>query len=297
MSAVSPATRTTVSPATRTTVLTATTLVAFAMNSFFCRAALASGLTDAVSFTTLRFCTGAACLGAVAVRRGPTRDGDPRIALGSAIALLLYAIPFSVAYTRIPTGAGALLLFGAVQLTMIGSAMRARAHPTPGEWTGLALSLCGLVVLTRPGLARPDPVGTLLMLAAGAAWGVYSLRGRVSRDPVSANALAFAFAAAACVVLSLAMLPTGSLRLGAAGAGLAIASGAISTGLGYVIWYTVLPSLSATRAALVQLTVPPLAASAGMVFLGEALTIRFLAACVLVLGGIAVAVVGSARRA
>lgn len=259
-----------------------------------CRAALASGATDPISFTTLRFGSGAVVLGLVAWRRG----GGVRLAFAgrSAVVLVAYAIPFSVAYARLPTGVGALLLFTAVQLTMIGSAMRARAHPTREEWIGLALSLFGLVVLTRPGLARPDLAGAALMLGAGVAWGLYSLRGRVSGDPVATNALAFVLAAPMCVAASALTLLGGSARLDLPGVVLAVASGAIASGGGYVLWYSVLPLLTATRAALLQLAVPPLAAIGGIAFLHETWTTRLVLASALILGGIAVAIGGRARR-
>jgi drug/metabolite transporter (DMT)-like permease len=271
-------------------------MVAFAANSLLCRTALDGGHADAASFTALRVASGAAVLLLPARARG----GPPppaRRAWGSSVALFAYAIAFSLAYRLIPAGVGALLLFAAVQLTMVGAGLRAGERPRLVEWSGLALSLVGLLVLTRPGLARPDPAGAVLMLGAGAAWGVYSLRGRSGGDVVAGNAASFARA----VPFALAAVAIGGwlgrVRLDVPGAVLAVASGALASGLGYAVWYAALRGLTATRAAIVQLSVPPLAAAGGVLLLGEILTPRLVLASVLILGGIAVAVLGHRRRA
>jgi drug/metabolite transporter (DMT)-like permease len=196
---------------------------------------------------------------------------------------------------RIAAGVGALLMFAAVQLTMIGAGLRAGERPRALEWIGLASSVAGLVVLTRPGLARPDPVGALLMLAAGVAWGLYSLRGRRSTDAVAANASSFARAVPLALGVSAGLALLRTPHLTPAGAMLAIASGALASGLGYVVWYSALRGLSSTRAAVVQLSVPPLAAAGGVLVLGESFTARLLVGSVLILGGIALAVVGQRR--
>lgn len=277
--------------ALETAGLTALAMLAFAANSLLCRAALENGHADAASFTTIRLASGALVLVLVARARGgqPPASG---LAWGSAVALFAYAIAFSLAYLRIPAGVGALLLFAAVQLTMLGAGLAAGERPRRAEWIGLALSLAGLVVLTRPGLARPDPAGALLMLGAGAAWGVYSLRGRGSGDAVAVNAASFARGLPLALGASVLGGLLGAARLDVAGASLAVASGALASGLGYAVWYAALRGLSATRAAIVQLSVPPLAAAGGVLLLGERLSLRLVMASVLILGGIALAVGG-----
>lgn len=275
--------------------LTALAMIAFAANSLLCRAALVGGHVDAWSFTTLRLVSGALILGILARARPSTRPSNA-FAWRSAVALFAYAIGFSLAYLRIPAGVGALLLFGAVQVTMIGAGLRAGERPRVVEWTGLGLSVAGLVVLTRPGLARPDLVGALLMIAAGVAWGVYSLRGRRSADAVMVNAASFARAVPLALCASVLALSLGVTRLDAVGALLAVASGALASGLGYAIWYAALRGLTATRAAIVQLSVPPLAAAGGVLVLGEDFSARLVTASCLILGGIALAVLGSRRR-
>jgi drug/metabolite transporter (DMT)-like permease len=277
-----------------TAALTAAAMLAFATNSLLCRAALAGGYADAASFTTLRLASGALALGVLARARGSAVP-PPGFAWGSALALFAYAMAFSLAYLRIPAGAGALLLFAAVQLTMIGAGLRSGERPKALEWVGLAVSLAGLVMLTRPGLSRPDPTGAALMLVAGAAWGVYSLRGRGAGDAVAANASSFARAVPLALAASAVIGLVGATRLTLAGGLLAIASGALSSGLGYAVWYAALQGLSATRAAIVQLSVPPLAALGGVLVLGEDMTLRLVLASVLILGGIALAILGHRR--
>jgi drug/metabolite transporter (DMT)-like permease len=280
-----------------TAALTALAMLAFALNSLLCRAALAGGHADAASFTTLRLASGAVVLALVARSRGGVGPSS-RAAWGSAAALFAYALLFSLAYLRISAGTGALLLFAAVQLTMIGASLVAGSRPCLAEWTGLALSLAGLVLLTLPGLARPDPLGALAMLLAGAAWGTYSLRGRGAGDPVVTNAASFARAVVPALVASVLFLLAHGVRLTPEGALLAFASGAFTSGLGYAVWYAALRGLAATSAAVVQLSVPPLAAGLGALALGESVSLRLLGASVLILGGIALAVTaqGGPRR-
>jgi drug/metabolite transporter (DMT)-like permease len=283
-----------VSPGGRTAGLTAAAMLAFAANSLLCRAALGGGHADAASFTLVRLVGGALALGLLARARA-TPPPPARFAWGSAAALFAYAIGFSLAYRRISAGTGALLLFAAVQLTMIGAGLRAGERPRAPEWAGLALSIAGLFVLARPGLARPDPQGALLMLGAGAAWGVYSLRGRGSADAVGLNAASFARAVPLALAASAVATLLGSARVSPLGVSLALASGALASGLGYAVWYAALRGLTATRAAIVQLSVPPLAAAGGALLLGERLSARLLVASVLILGGIALAVLGHRR--
>ena len=277
-----------------TAALTAAAMLAFAANSLLCRAALAGGHADAASFTTLRLVSGALALGLLARARGSASPA-PRLAWVSAAALFAYAILFSLAYLWVPAGTGALLLFAAVQLTMIGAGLRGGERPRALEWAGLAVSLVGLVLLTRPGLSRPDPLGSALMLGAGAAWGVYSLRGRGAADAVAANASSFARAVPLALVASAVFGLLAATHLTLAGVVLAIASGALTSGLGYAVWYAALRGLTATQAAIVQLSVPPLAALGGVLALGEDVSLRLVLASVLILGGIALAILGHRR--
>jgi drug/metabolite transporter (DMT)-like permease len=274
-----------------TAALTAAAMLAFAANSLLCRAALAGRHADAASFTTLRLTGGAMALSLLAYARGPRRAASPA-AWTSALVLFAYAILFSLAYLRIPAGTGALLLFAAVQLTMIGAGLRAGERPRALEWAGLAVSLAGLVLLTRPGLAQPDPAGAASMLAAGVGWGLYSLRGRGAVDPVATNAAAFVRSIPFALATSAGFALVADRRITPTGLALALASGAVTSGLGYAVWYAALRGLSAMRAAIVQLSVPPLAAGLAILTLGESVSLRLVLASVLILGGIALALVG-----
>lgn len=276
-------------PSARTAALTAAALLGFAANSLLCRAALRPGEADAASFTTVRLATGAFTLWLLAARLRV-----PILRAGSwpaALALFAYAAPFSFAYLRIGAGVGALLAFGAVQTTMIAWALRSGERPPPVEWAGIALALGGLVALVAGGLTAPDPVGAALMLAAGTAWGVYSLMGRASlHPPLVTTAANFARALLLSVLLTAAAAALRRPHLTARGALLAAASGAIASGIGYSLWYAALRGLSATRAAVVQLSVPLLAAAGGVMLLGETLTPRLLGSGAAIVGGVALAV-------
>jgi drug/metabolite transporter (DMT)-like permease len=286
----------------RTLGLTATALFAFAANSWICRAALRSGAIDAGSFTALRLIAGAVALGGCAWiaargvrRRQPT--ADPVIAGAgswlSALALFAYALLFSLAYLRLSAGVGALLLFGAVQLTMLVGGWSER-RPTPREWAAIAVAGAGLVVLTAPtekGAAHPAAAAS--MVAAGIAWGIYSLRGRSAgrrqTPPLAENAGNFARSVPLAALLLALVTLEGSVQLQTRGFALALLSGAVTSGLGYAVWYAALPGLPAATAGLVQLAVPILAAFGGVALLGETIGVRLLVASALVLGGIALA--------
>ena len=271
--------------------LTAAAMLAFAANSLLCRAALGGGHADAVSFTMLRLAAGALALSALArVRGNPGLPARPE--WGSALALFAYAIGFSLAYRLVPVGVGALLLFAAVQLTMVVAGLRAGERPRALEWAGHALSIAGVVALTRPGQARPDPVGAVLMILAGAAWGVYSLRGRGVGHAVARNAASFSRAVPLALAASIIGASFGPIRVDPLGAWLALASGAVASAMGYALWYVALRRLTTIHAALVQLSVPPLAAGVGVLLLGESLSPRLLVTGTLILGGIALAMVG-----
>jgi drug/metabolite transporter (DMT)-like permease len=267
-------------------------MCAFAANSLLCRAALGPRLIDPVSFTAVRIAAGALVLAAVAWRPAGTPVARP---WSLALALFGYAIAFSLAYTRIPAAVGALALFGSVQVAMIGWGAVTGHAPTAREWIGLLLALGGLVGLTMPGLSAPDPLGFVLMVAAGLCWAVYSLMGRTSGPPLAANAAGFARAAAVAALASVAALPAQTPHASAGGLGLALVSGAVTSGLGYVAWYAALRGMSPTQGALVQLSVAPLAALGGVLLLAEAPTARLLACGTLILGGIGFALASRGR--
>lgn len=265
--------------------LTALAMLAFAANSVLARFALRVTDIDAATFTAVRLLAGALALWLI-VR------GRRHRALGgswtSAAALFIYAAAFSFAYLGLETGTGALLLFGAVQLTMIGYGLSRGERLNGPQLLGLAAALLGLVYLLWPGLSAPPPVPALLMALAGAAWGVYSLRGRGAHDPVAASAGNFVRATPLALALSLlSLLLGGAPQLDGPGLGVAALSGALTSGLGYVVWYTVLPALRATSAATVQLSVPALATLGGAFAVGEPITLRLLLAAALILGGVA----------
>lgn len=273
--------------------LTALAMLAFAANSVLNRLALRTTEIDATTFTAVRLLSGALALWLV-VRLRNLPASSPGGSWLSAAALFVYAAAFSFAYVALETGTGALLLFGAVQLTMIGYGLGRGERLAWGQTLGLAVALGGFVYLLLPGLSAPPPGPALLMALAGAAWGAYSLRGRGARDPASASAGNFVRAvplAAALALLAL-LLPGAALRPDGLGMAYAALSGAVTSGLGYVVWYAVLPSLRATSAATVQLSVPVLAAVGGVLLVGEPLTLRLLLASAAILGGIALVLRG-----
>jgi drug/metabolite transporter (DMT)-like permease len=270
----------------RTIALTLLTMTAFAGNSLLCRVALKQSGIDAASFTLIRIVSGAVMLWLVVrIRQAAPAGGGNWL---SAFVLFVYAIAFSLAYVSLPAATGSLLLFGAVQATMIGHGIRAEESFSGLQIAGLALALGGLVGLLLPGLSAPQPLGSVLMLGAGVAWGVYSLRGKGAGDPTRVTA--GNFLRAVPFVVAMRVLMNSGATLDSAGVWYAIVSGAITSGLGYIIWYSVLPSLKATNAATVQLSVPVIAALGGVIFLGEPLTLRLALAAVAILGGIALVI-------
>jgi drug/metabolite transporter (DMT)-like permease len=266
-------------------------MLAFAGNSVLCRMALQHSSIDAASFTAIRLVSGAAVLYALTRIFGKARQGTGSWA--SALALFVYAAAFSFAYTQLSTGTGALLLFGAVQVSMISLAWFKGDRPQGWQWLGLLLAFAGLVVLVLPGLSAPPVLGSALMLSAGVAWGVYSVRAKGAGDPTRVTG--GNFARAAVMGLVLAALFVTQQHIEAQGAAYAVASGAVTSGLGYAIWYRVVPVLRASSAAVVQLSVPLIAALGGIVFVGESPSLRFVLASMATLGGIAL-VMGSKPR-
>ena len=274
-------------------------LIGFAANSLLTRLALRPRLIDAASFTLLRLSAGAVALVVLARLRRPAADLRQG-SWTSALLLFGYVVPFSYAYLRIGAGMGALILFGAVQLTMIGWGLVRGERPRAGEWLGLVVAFSGLSALTLPGNARPDPWSFVLMVLAGVAWGAYSLRGRRSRDPLGATAGNFVrsvpLASLLVVIVVLTRSLFGVLHAAPQGIALAIASGAFASGVAYTFWYTALPGLTALRAALVQLTVPVLAALGAVVLLDERPSVRLIGSGSAVLGGVIIALLSRAKR-
>jgi drug/metabolite transporter (DMT)-like permease len=276
---------------TKALALTFLAMIAFAGNSLLCRLALKDSGIDAASFTTVRIVSGALALWLIVRIRDGTaaKEGN----WPSALALFAYAAAFSYAYISLTAGTGALLLFGAVQATMIGYAIWSGERLRPLQVAGIIFALGGLLGLLLPGLSAPPLLGAALMLAAGIAWGIYSLRGRGAGDPLRVTAGNFLRSVPFAAALSLATISSASLD----GWGFlyAVISGALASGVGYAIWYSALPALSASTAATVQLVVPVLAALGGILFLGEQLTMRFVLASVAILGGIALVILVRVR--
>jgi drug/metabolite transporter (DMT)-like permease len=271
-----------------------------------CRLALGGGVIDAASFTTIRMVAGAAMLGAIACLRPrdparasvgkPSRSPSARPAASwmSAVALFAYAITFSLAYVSLPVATGALVLFGAVQTTMLVAAVRGGERPRPIEWAGLGVAVAGLLYLVSPGLSAPSLSGAATMAASGVAWGWYSLLGRQSASPVRDTTVNFIRTVPLTLLVSLAAIAR--VQVTAPGAIAAAVSGAVTSGLGYVVWYAALTRLSAVRAATVQLATPVVTATGGVLFLGEQVSPRLGIAAVLILGGIAGATLARQRR-
>jgi len=270
-------------------VYTSMAMVAFAANSVLCRLALHDGAIDAATFSILRFLSGAVMLLFVTLRV----HGRVLPVGGSwtaAAILAVYALPFAYSYTQLSAGTGALILFGCVQVTMLVAAVGSGERPHAMQWAGLALALGGLVNLVFPGLTAPSPTAAILMTIAGVCWGLYTLQGRFTSNPLVQTTGNFVRVVPLIGAASLAVFPRGHVE--PKGVVFAVASGALASGLGYVVWYAALRSLSAVRAAVVQLAVPLLAAGGGVLLLAETVTVRLVLSTVLVLGGIAMAIVG-----
>jgi drug/metabolite transporter (DMT)-like permease len=279
-----------IGPDLRTALLTFFAMLAFASNSLLCRVALRDTAIDAASFTAIRLVSGALMLALLLRTRGvrPTAGGSwPMAAM-----LFAYAVFFSFAYRDLTAATGALLLFGAVQLTMMGYGLWTGERIRGPSLMGLVIALAGLLGLLLPGLAAPPPLAAALMLGAGAAWGVYSLLGRRAGDPTAATAGNFLRTVPFAALLLLAALAVkgGPETVDRVGAFYAVLSGAVTSGLGYVLWYAALPALRATSAATIQLSVPGIAAIGGAVLLAEPITVRLLLSSVAILGGIALTI-------
>ena len=277
-------------PRSQIALYTSLAMVAFASNSLLNRLALGQKSIDAVSYTTVRLMSGAITLWLISSLQRNNARPKVRGNWVSAFMLFLYAIAFSFAYLSLSAGTGALILFGTVQVTMILVGLRSGERPRLLEWLGILLALSGLVYLVVPGLRAPSPLGSALMTVAGIAWGIYSLRGRGAGSPLADTT--GNFIRTVPLILTVRLVTLNGLQLSQSGILLAILSGAIASGVGYVIWYAALRGLTATRAAIVQLSVPVLAAGGGVVLLAEDISLRLIVASILILGGIALAITG-----
>jgi drug/metabolite transporter (DMT)-like permease len=276
----------------RLVLLTALSMLAFAANSVLARLAFATAHAEALSYTSIRLLAGAITLALLVL----ARDRTLRIAgsWAGAASLAGYALLFSIAYVLLGAGTGALILFASVQVGIIGWAVIRGDRPALVEWIGLAVAFAGLVYLLLPGLVAPNPLGAALMFASGLCWAAYTLIGRGSSSPLNDTTGNFIRTVPLAVVLVVAGLFTA--HLDPLSTLYAILSGAIASGIGYAIWYTALPSLTRTRASLVQLTVPVIAALGGILFIGEHLTERIVIAFVAIVGGVAFALLAANRR-
>ncbi|NDV85890.1 EamA family transporter [Aurantimonas aggregata] len=275
--------------------LTTVAMVAFAGNSLLARLALADGAIDAAGFTGIRLTSGAAVLALIALRARRETGSGPTIggSWASALALFVYAIAFSLAYVELGAAVGALVLFTAVQATMIAWGLVQGERPSRREMAGLAVAFAAFVLWLAPAVTRPDPLGTLLMIAAGIAWGVYSLRGRAAGDPMRATAGNFIRTLPLAVPLVVVSLWQDGVS--AEGLILALASGCVASALGYIVWYRALAGLTSLAAAIVQLSVPVIAALGAVLFLSETLSLGFVVAAAFVLGGIGFALFARQR--
>lgn len=280
-----------------TLAFTGLALTAFAANSVLCRAALGAEAIDAVSFTTIRVLSGSVTLLFLALFQTPFRQLKTGGSWAGAFCLFLYASTFSFAYMTLDTGTGALILFGAVQLTIVAASLTRGETVDWLEWLGLLLSLAGFVYLVSPGLSVPTIKGLGLMGIAGMAWGFYTLIGRGSTKALLDTAMNFTRALPFILVLMLCSVTIGGVAVSKKGLLLAIASGALSSGIGYAIWYRALQGLSSLQSGVVQLSVPVIAAGGGIVFVGEQFSWRLSIASFLILGGIFAVFLGRQRLA
>jgi drug/metabolite transporter (DMT)-like permease len=275
----------------KTVILTLLALVAFAANSVLCRLALDGQSIDAASFTAIRLISGAVVLFLILKIRNNTKIVYTKKGWLAGVMLFLYASTFSFAYITLQTGTGALILFAAVQVSMILGALFSGKRLRLSEWLGMAVAFSGLVYLVLPGISTPSATGFVLMTIAGIAWGVYSLIGRNSATPLADTARNFLCASPLAVIIAIISLQDADYST--EGIILAIISGAIASGVGYTIWYVALGGISAIQAAVAQLCVPVIAALGGVVFVSEAISLRLTISTVLILGGILTVVLGS----
>jgi drug/metabolite transporter (DMT)-like permease len=278
---------------TRTVGLTLLALIAFASNSLLTRLALGAREIDAATFTLARLGSGAIVLALLVRAQSGSLAALRRRGAVGPLALFCYAVPFSFAYLRIGAAVGALVLFGVVQVSMVGYALARGERPTAMTWLGLALAMGGLAALTAPSAGRPDIGGLALMIVAGVSWAVYTLAGRRVPDPIAANAHSFFWSG----LLALVLVPALRAATPTTGRGLALAfvSGGVTSALGYAVWYRALPRLSITGASVAQLSVPVIAALGAALVLHEHLSVRFVLCAAAVLGGVGIVLSARAR--
>jgi len=278
-------------------LITSLTMIAFAANSVFARLALGAAAIDPAGYSLVRLASGAVMLAFLVLRARKAAVSSllDEGSWASAGALFAYAAAFSFAYVVLHTGTGALILFACVQGTMIGWGLIRGERPIPLEWLGLVVAFGAFVWLVSPGLAGPDPIGAGLMALSGVAWGIYSLRGKSASNPLSATAGNFIRSVPIAIILSAIFLS--QIQATPFGILMAVLSGAVTSGMGYALWYQALRGLTPTQGAIVQLTVPAIAAAGGIVLLGEPLTLRFAICSILILGGVAIAILARKARA
>ena len=274
----------------KTSVFTALALIAFAANSVLCRLALGEETIDAASFTVIRLLSGALVLLAILAFSNDKEASASRGSWSASLMLFVYAVAFSFAYISLDTGTGALILFGSVQITMILLSLVSGNRLHLSEWVGVIIAFTGFVYLVLPEVTSPSVMGFLLMIAAGIAWGMYTLKGRGSAHPLKDTA--YNFLRTIPLVIILLVITIQDAHYSAAGVLLAVLSGGIASGIGYTIWYIALGGLSTTQAAVVQLSVPVIAAFGGVLFVSEAITARLTLSASMVLGGILLVVLG-----
>ncbi|MEM7542295.1 MAG: DMT family transporter [Pseudomonadota bacterium] len=278
----------------RTALLTTLAMLAFAANSLLCRLALRDDAIDPASFASARVIAGALTLVLIALPRW-RRHVAPKPNWWATAMLFAYMVCFSFSYLTLNAGTGALILFGAVQITMFVVALRAGETFAPMAWTGFLLAVSGMIYLVLPGLAAPDPMGAALMAIAGLAWGLYTWFGRRVLDPLEGTAMNFIYAVPPVIVGSVMFVDV--FNVSPVGLVLAALSGAVTSGLGYAIWYTAVKGLNGTTAATVQLSVPVIAAFGGLALLAEPLTLRLMVASLATLGGIAIVLLQKPKKA
>jgi drug/metabolite transporter (DMT)-like permease len=274
----------------KTLIFTSLALIAFAANSVLCRLALGEKTIDASSFTTIRLLSGAIVLLLITGISSNKSKATTKGSWSASLMLFLYAITFSFAYITLDTGTGALILFGSVQITMILLSLISGNRLHIIEWTGITISFAGFVYLILPGVSTPSTTGFLLMTTAGIAWGIYTLKGRGSNNPLTDTA--YNFFRTIPLVIILAIVTMQNAQYSFEGIVLAVLSGGIASGIGYAIWYVALGGLSSTQAAVVQLLVPVIAAFGGVIFVSEVVTLRLTISATMILGGILMVVLG-----
>lgn len=273
----------------RALIFTAVAMLAFAGNSIICRLALVDGSVDPGTFTAVRLLAGAVTLLLILSLRPGKSDLKRHGSWQSAAHLFIYAICFSYAYVDLGTGTGALILFGCVQATMIIMALKSGDRPHTAEWLGWTIAGCGFVWLLLPGVNAPSIQGTVLMALAGIGWGLYSIRGKGESDPLASTTSNFVRCLAPALVVAVIVIGRELIHVSKYGIVLAALSGALTSGIGYAIWYAALPGLTTMQAALVQLSVPAIAAFGGVLLVAEPLSARLVVSGILVIGGISIA--------